>query len=58
MGQSSSKINLNNKYSNFTSTSDKNRIKVEKCDVSIERKLVQIDERSSSVLKYRTPHFR
>ena len=33
-------------------------IKIEKVDAKIEKKPTQIDERSSSVLKYRTPHFK
>ncbi len=58
MGQSNSKIHLNNQRSDISSIYDKNRIKIEKIDVSIEKKPVLIDERSPSVLKYKTPHFR
>lgn len=58
MGQSNSKIHLNNQCSDISSIYDKNRIKIEKIDVSIEKKPVLIDEGSPSVLKYKTPHFR
>lgn len=33
-------------------------IKIEKIKVKIENKATQIDERSPSVLKYKTPHFK
>ena len=33
-------------------------IKIEKLDVRIENKPTVVDERSKSVLKYRTPHFK
>lgn len=33
-------------------------IKIEKIYAKIENKATQVDERSSSVLKYRTPHFK
>lgn len=33
-------------------------IKIERIKVKIEKKPVKIDERSSSVLKFQTPHFR
>jgi hypothetical protein len=33
-------------------------IRVEKCEVTIENKPTIIDEKSRSVLKYKTPHFK
>lgn len=52
--------NLNNKNRNSISSYSNliTRIKIDKLDVRIENKPTQIDERSSSVLKYRTPHFK
>lgn len=52
--------NVSNKNCNSINTNPNiiTQIKIDKLDVRIENKPTQIDERSSSVLKYRTPHFK
>ena len=46
------------KHSKYKSFNQKNPIKVINIDAKIEKRATLIDESSSSVLKYRTPHFR
>ncbi|CAF1035703.1 unnamed protein product [Brachionus calyciflorus] len=60
MGNLYSKNSFASKSSSSTVTNSNiiAGIKIDKLDVRIENKATQIDERSSSVLKYRTPHFR
>jgi hypothetical protein len=55
MGQGYTKPRKHSKYKPFNR---KNPIKVLHIDAKIEKRATIIDETSSSVLKYRTPHFR